>query len=55
VLIGGAAMAGAALVIYADVAVRVVELGSGRLPIGVFTALVGGPVFIGMLRKGVAR
>jgi iron complex transport system permease protein len=52
VLVIGAALAGAALVIGADVAVRAVDLGAGRLPIGVFTALVGGPVFIGMLRRG---
>ena len=51
VLLIGAAMAGAALVVGADAAVRAIDLGSGRFPIGVFTALIGGPAFIAMLRK----
>jgi iron complex transport system permease protein len=51
VLLVGAAMAGAALVIGADIGVRLVELQTGRLPLGIFTALVGGPVFIAMLRR----
>ncbi|MCB9846245.1 MAG: iron ABC transporter permease [Phycisphaeraceae bacterium] len=47
------ALAGAALVVLADVLVRVVEPSSGRLPIGVLTALLGGPVFILLLRREV--
>lgn len=50
-VIVGSAVAGATLVVGADAAVRAVNLGSGRLPLGVFTALVGGPVFIAMLRR----
>jgi iron complex transport system permease protein len=50
-LIAGSALAGATLVILADAAVRAIDLGAGRFPIGVFTALVGGPAFIAMLRK----
>lgn len=47
----GAALAGAALVIMADSAVRAIDLGAGRMPLGVVTALVGGPVFLLLLRR----
>jgi iron complex transport system permease protein len=47
-----AALAGAVLVLGADAIVRNIELPSGRLPLNVVTALVGGPVFIWMLRRG---
>jgi iron complex transport system permease protein len=47
----GAAMAGAALVIGADALVRAIDLASGRMPIGVLTAIVGGPVFLWLLRR----
>lgn len=46
----GSAISGAALMVGADALVRAVELPSGRLPIGVITALIGGPVFLVMLR-----
>lgn len=49
-----AAMLGAALVIAADAAVKLVDLGAGRMPIGVITAIVGGPVFLLLLRNEVA-
>lgn len=49
-LILGAALAGAALVVGADTLVRAVELRSGRLPIGVLTSLIGGPLLILLLR-----
>jgi iron complex transport system permease protein len=49
-----ASCAGAVLVLAADALVRSVELPSGRLPLGVVTALLGGPVFIWMLRRGAA-
>ncbi|MBS0190513.1 MAG: iron ABC transporter permease [Phycisphaerales bacterium] len=49
-LIVGAALAGGAMVVAADVLVKVLDLGSGRLPISVLTALIGGPVLIWMLR-----
>ena len=51
VLAIGAAMAGAALVIGADALVRTIDLASGRMPIGVLTAMVGGPVFLWLLRR----
>ena len=52
VLVVGAAFAGVALVVGADAARQAIDLGSGRMPIGVFTALVGGPAFIWLLRTG---
>lgn len=52
VLVVGAALAGASLIVGADAATKAVNLGGGRMPIGVLTALVGGPVFIVLLRKG---
>jgi iron complex transport system permease protein len=45
------AFAGAALIVMADSLVRVIDLGSGRMPIGVLTALVGGPVFLVILLR----
>ncbi|MEX2217623.1 MAG: iron ABC transporter permease [Phycisphaerales bacterium] len=51
----GAVLAGAALVVFADVGVRAVPLETGRLPIGVITALVGGPIFIALLRTDPLR
>lgn len=50
-LVIGSALAGGALIIAADAAVRLVDLGAGRLPIGVLTALVGGPSFLWLLRR----
>ncbi len=46
-----APLLGAALVVGADAGVRLVDLGGGRLPLGVLTALIGGPVFILLLRR----
>ena len=51
-LVIGAAMLGIALVVGADVARQAIDLGAGRLPIGILTALIGGPVFIWLLRTG---
>jgi iron complex transport system permease protein len=45
------ALIGAAIVLTADCAVRALDLPSGRLPLGVVTSLIGGPVLIAMLRK----
>ncbi len=53
-LVVGAALTGAVLVVGADVVASLVPTRSGRLPIGVVTALVGGPVFLVLLRR-VAR
>jgi iron complex transport system permease protein len=50
-LVIGSALAGIALVTAADIGARLIDLGSGRLPIGIFTALLGGPVFIYLLRR----
>ena len=54
VLVGASAIAGAALVVWADWLVKVVDLGSGRLPLGVVTALVGGPMLVVLVRRGRA-
>jgi len=51
VLIAGSALAGVSLVVGADALVRALPLETGRIPIGVLTALVGGPVFIALLRR----
>lgn len=47
----GAALLGGALIIGADALIRVIDLGAGRMPIGVLTALIGGPTFIWLLRS----
>lgn len=52
-LIAGAALAGAALLVGADAAVKAFDAyvrPIGLLPIGAVTALIGGPAFIAMLR-----
>lgn len=52
----GAAALGGALVIGADTLVRAIDLPTGRVPVGVITALLGGPVLIAMLRgRGLGR
>jgi iron complex transport system permease protein len=50
-LILGGAIAGATLVVLADAVVKLVDLSTGRLPLGVLTALIGGPLFIVLLRR----
>lgn len=50
-LIIGSALAGAALLIIADAGVNLIDLPAGRMPVGVLTALVGGPIFIIILRR----
>jgi iron complex transport system permease protein len=54
-LVLGAALAGASLVVGADAAVKAVEIGTGRLPIGILTTLIGGPIFLLLLRGDAAR
>jgi iron complex transport system permease protein len=49
-----AALLGACLVVGADVLVRNIEMASGRLPLSVMTAMIGGPVFIWLLRRDAA-
>lgn len=51
VLVVGAGLAGAVLIVGADAAVMAIRLESGRLPIGVLTAMIGGPVFLVLLRS----
>ncbi len=51
-LVPASALAGAGLLLVADLARQPIDLGAGRLPIGVLTAIVGGPVFLVLLRRG---
>lgn len=50
-LIVGSALAGATLLVTADACVRLIHLPAGRMPVGVLTALLGGPIFILILRS----
>jgi iron complex transport system permease protein len=45
-------LCGAMLVCGADVLRQAIDLGSGRLPVGVLTTLGGGPLFLWLLRRG---
>ncbi len=54
-LVPGSALAGALLLVSADAVRQVLDLGSGRLPVGVVTALAGGPAFLWLLRRGAGR
>ncbi|MHC5024663.1 MAG: iron chelate uptake ABC transporter family permease subunit, partial [Planctomycetota bacterium] len=51
-LVLAAALGGVALVVGSDAARQGLDLGAGRMPIGVFTALIGGPLFIWLLLAG---
>lgn len=46
-------MAGIIIVVGADAARQAIDLGTGRLPIGVLTILAGGPIFLWLLRREV--
>ncbi|MSR70390.1 MAG: iron ABC transporter permease [Phycisphaerales bacterium] len=50
-LVPASVIAGAALLVWADAIRQAIDLGAGRLPIGVLTALIGGPVFLCILRS----
>lgn len=54
-LVLGAALCGAALLIGADCLRQLIDLGGGRMPVGIFTALAGGPLFLWLLRTGRGR
>ncbi|HYE02308.1 MAG TPA: iron ABC transporter permease [Phycisphaerales bacterium] len=54
-LVVAAGLAGAGVTVGADTIVRAVRVPSGTLPLGIVMALVGGPVFIVMLRRELAR
>lgn len=51
VLVTVSAGLGAALVVGGDALTRVLPLGGGRLPLGILTTALGGPVFLFMLRR----
>jgi len=50
-LVLGSIVAGALVLVSADVARQALDLGMGRMPVGVLTALVGGPAFLLVLRS----
>lgn len=50
-LVLGSAAAGALVLVAADVARHAIDFGQGRMPVGVLTALVGGPAFLLVLRS----
>lgn len=52
-LVLGSVLAGGALVVGADALVKSIDLGAGRMPIGILTSILGGPLFIVMLRRQV--
>jgi iron complex transport system permease protein len=54
-LIITSAMAGAVLVVAADTLVKLTDLGQGMMPVGVLMVLIGGPVFLVMLRGQLGR
>lgn len=51
VLVTAAALVGATVIVSADVLVRLINLGGGRMPLGILTALIGGPTLVYLLRK----
>jgi len=50
-LFPAAAAIGALVIVAADTAIRLINLGAGRMPLGILTALMGGPTLIYLLRK----
>lgn len=50
-LIVGSILAGVALVVGADAAVKAFPGAAGRVPVGIVTSLIGGPVFLVMLLR----
>lgn len=51
-LVIGSALLGAALLVAADALGQIIPVRGGRIPAGVFTALLGGPAFLILLRRG---
>lgn len=51
VVVIGSVLAGAALLVGADAGVKSFTVQTGRVPIGVLTALIGGPVFLWLLLR----
>ena len=54
-LLCAAALVGATLVVGADAARQSTDLGGGRMPIGIFTTLIGGPTFLYLLLTDRSR
>ena len=54
-VVPASALAGGGVLVVADLVRQVLDLGGGRVPVGILTALVGGPVFLWLLirRRGV--
>ena len=50
-LVPASVIAGAAILVWADAVRQSIDVGAGRLPIGVLTALIGGPVFLMVMRS----
>ncbi len=53
-LIAGSLIGGAALMVWADLAARTIVPASD-LPIGLLTALIGGPFFFWLIRRNRAK
>ena len=51
-LVPASLLAGGGVLVLADAGRQLVDLGGGRLPVGVVTALVGGPIFLVLLLRG---
>lgn len=54
-LVLGSAAIGAILIVCADGAIVAMDFGQGRMPMGILTALIGGPTFLYMLRSQLGR
>ncbi len=54
-VIPAAAMLGGTLVVGADALTTMLNFGQGRMPIGIYTALLGGPAFLWMFRSEMGR
>jgi iron complex transport system permease protein len=54
-LLIGSALIGAILIVLADVGAVTLDFGRSMLPLGIFTALIGGPAFLWMLRPHLGR
>lgn len=55
ILLPASAACGAAIVVLADAATRMITLSSGRMPLGVVTAILGGGFFIWIARSQIAQ
>ncbi len=54
-LIVASALAGGLLLVGGDLLLQVTDVGQGKMPVGIVMALVGGPVFLWMLRGQLGR